>query len=91
MLASSSTPHFILHSTTACLIKNTDKWYKGLDNGCISGIVLINLMKAFNYGLQMNEFCGLALIFLIVSSFVKLEPLTLILETLVYVFHKGLA
>ena len=46
----------------------TDKWYKGMDNGFISGIVLIDLKKAFDtvdhailcqklelYGLQRNE------------------------------------
>ena len=57
-----------LHSTTTCLTKNTDKWYKGMDNDCISGIVLIALKKAFDtldhailcqklevYGVQLNE------------------------------------
>ena len=57
-----------LHSTDTCLIKNTDKCYKEMDNGCISGIVLIALKKAFDtvdnailcqkselYGLQLNE------------------------------------
>ena len=57
-----------LHSTATCLIKNTGKWYKGMDNGCISGTVFIDLKKAFDtvdhamlcqklehYVLQLNE------------------------------------
>ena len=37
-----------LHSRSTCLIKNTDTWYKGMDNGCISGTVFIDLKKAFD-------------------------------------------
>ena len=37
-----------LHSTETCLIKNTDKWYMGMDKGCISGTVFIDLKKAFD-------------------------------------------
>ena len=57
-----------LHSTVTSLINNTDKWYRGMDNGCISGTVFIDLKKAFDtvdhailchtlehYGLQLNE------------------------------------
>ena len=57
-----------LHSTVAYLIRSTDKWYKGMDNGCISETVFIDLKKVFDtedhailchelehYGLQLNE------------------------------------
>ena len=33
------------HSTVTCLIKKTDKWYMGMDKGCISGTVFIDLKK----------------------------------------------
>ena len=34
-----------LHSTVTCLLKNTDDWYSGLDNGQLVGLVLIDLKK----------------------------------------------
>ena len=37
-----------LHSAATCLMKNTDEWYRGMDNGCISGTVFIDLKKAFD-------------------------------------------
>ena len=37
-----------LHSTLACLLKNTDDWYSGLDNGQLVDLVLIDLRKAFD-------------------------------------------
>ena len=56
-----------LHSTATSLIENTEKWNSGMDNGCISGTVFINLRKHLtqwimpycekleHYGLQLNE------------------------------------
>ena len=56
-----------LHSTVTCSIKDTDKWYRGMDNNCISGKVFVDLRNAFDtvdhsiiclklehYGLQLN-------------------------------------
>ena len=37
-----------LHSTLTCLLKNTDDWYSGLDNGQMVGTVFIDLKKAFD-------------------------------------------
>ena len=37
-----------LHSTFACLLKNTDDWYNGLDLGRLMGLVFIDLKKAFD-------------------------------------------
>ena len=37
-----------LHSAATCLMKNTDEWHRGMDNGCISGTVFIDLKKAFD-------------------------------------------
>ena len=57
-----------LHSTLACLLKNTDDWYSGLDTGQMVGTVFIDLKKAFDtvdhdllckklehYGVQQRE------------------------------------
>ena len=66
-----------------------------MDNGCISGIVFIDLKKAFDtvdhailsqilelYGLQLNELLWFNSYHFIVGNFVELEALTLILATL---------
>ena len=37
-----------LHSTVACLLKNTDDWYTGLDSGQMLGMVFADLKKAFD-------------------------------------------
>ena len=91
-----------LHSTATCLIRNTDKRYRGKDNS--SGTVFIYLKKAFDtvdhailchkiepYDLQLNELLWLTLIFSILSSFVDLEALNLTLAASRLVFHKVLA
>ena len=57
-----------LHSTVACLLKNTDDWYNGTDLGKLVGLILIDLKKAFEsvdhnilckkldlYGVQQRE------------------------------------
>ena len=36
------------HSTLTCLLKITDDWYNGLDNGQVVGSVFIDLKKAFD-------------------------------------------
>ena len=37
-----------LHSTVTSLIKSTDDWYNGMDLGKVTGVVFINLKKAFD-------------------------------------------
>ena len=36
-----------LHSTVTSLIKSTDDWYNGMDLGKLTGVVFIDLKKAF--------------------------------------------
>ena len=45
-----------LHSTVACLLKNTDNWYNGMDLGKFVGLVFIDLEKAF-YTVDHNILC----------------------------------
>ena len=37
-----------LHSTVTSLIKITDDWYNGMDLGKVTGVVFIDLKKAFD-------------------------------------------
>ena len=37
-----------LHSTVTSLLKCTDDWYKGLDTGQVTGLIFIDLKKAFD-------------------------------------------
>ena len=36
-----------LHSTVTSLVKSTDDWYNGMDLGKLTGVVFIDLKKAF--------------------------------------------
>ena len=38
----------LLFSTLTCLLKTTDEWYDGFDNGYMIGSVFIDLRKAFD-------------------------------------------
>ena len=38
----------LLFSTLTCLLKTTDVWYDGFDNGYMKGSVFIDLRKAFD-------------------------------------------
>lgn len=37
-----------LHSTITCLLKCTDDWYNGMDKGILTGMIFIDLKKAFD-------------------------------------------
>ena len=37
-----------LHSTATCLLKCTDDWYSGMDKGHLTGLISIDLKKAFD-------------------------------------------
>ena len=37
-----------LHSSTTCLLKCTDDWYSGIDEGLLTGLISIDLKKAFD-------------------------------------------
>ena len=37
-----------LHSSTTCLLKCTDDWYSGMDEGLFTGLISIDLKKAFD-------------------------------------------
>ena len=37
-----------LHSSTTCLLKCTDDWYSGMDEGLLTGLISIDLKKAFD-------------------------------------------
>ena len=37
-----------LHSTITCLLKCTDDWFNGIDKGILTGMIFINLKKAFD-------------------------------------------
>ena len=37
-----------LHPTVACLLKNKDDWYTGLDSGQVLGMVFVDLKRAFD-------------------------------------------
>ena len=37
-----------LHSSTNCLLKCTDNWYSGMDEGLLTGLISIDLKKAFD-------------------------------------------
>ena len=37
-----------LHSTATCLLKNCEDWYDAMDNGEITGLVYVDLIKAFD-------------------------------------------
>ena len=36
------------HSSTTCLLKCTDDWYSGMDEGLLTGLISIDLKKAFD-------------------------------------------
>ena len=38
----------LLHSVASCLLLNTNEWYQNIDNNKLTGLVLINLKKAFD-------------------------------------------
>ena len=48
LLANEQSGFRTLHSTLTCLLKNTDDWYSGLDNGQLVGLVLVDVRKAFD-------------------------------------------
>ena len=37
-----------LHSSATCLLKCTDDWYSGMDEGLLTGLISIDLKKAFD-------------------------------------------
>ena len=37
-----------LHSSATCLLKCTDDWYSGMDEGLFTGVIYIDLQKAFD-------------------------------------------
>ena len=37
-----------LHSSATCLLKYTDDWYSGMDEGLLTGLISIDLKKAFD-------------------------------------------
>ena len=37
-----------LHSSTTCLLKCTDDWYSGMDEGLLTDLISIDLKKAFD-------------------------------------------
>ena len=37
-----------LHSTNTCLLKCTDDWFNGIDQGLLTGMIFIDLKKAFD-------------------------------------------
>ena len=37
-----------LHSSTTCLLKCTDDWYSGIDEGLLTGLISIDLKRAFD-------------------------------------------
>ena len=48
LLANEQSGFRTLHPTLTCLLKNTDDWYSGLENGQLVGLLLIDLKKAFD-------------------------------------------
>ena len=48
MFSSNQSGFRSLHSILACLLKNTNDWYSGLDLGKLVGLVFIDLKKAFD-------------------------------------------
>ena len=37
-----------MHSSPTCLLKCTDDWYSGMDEGLLTGLISIDLKKAFD-------------------------------------------
>ena len=37
-----------MHSSATCLLKCTDDWYSGIDEGLLTGLISIDLKKAFD-------------------------------------------
>ena len=37
-----------LHSSATCLLKCTDDWYSGMEEGLLTGLISIDLKKAFD-------------------------------------------
>ena len=46
-LASEQSEFRALHSPATCLLKCTDDWYSGMDEGHLTGLISLDLKKAF--------------------------------------------
>ena len=48
LLTSDQSGFRVLHSSAICLLKCTDDWYSGIDEGLLTGLISIDLKKAFD-------------------------------------------